>query len=169
MGSPAARLGDLGIGHGCFPPTPVISGSSNVIISGKPAARIGDQLAPHGCSNCPPHPRAIGAGASTVFINGKNAARVGDSVICGGSISSGSNNVIIGDQAPSASSAAPIIKMFNRNFIIRNKAGSPMPDIQYKLELNNGTTVEGITDSQGRTSHIDSGDTSSAVKIYVKG
>ena len=147
MGSPAARLGDLGIGHGCFPPTPVISGSSNVIISGKPAARIGDQLAPHGCSNCPPHPRAIGAGASTVFINGKNAARVGDSVICGGSIS----------------------KMFNRNFIIRNKAGSPMPDIQYKLELNNGTTVEGITDSQGRTSHIDSGDTSSAVKIYVKG
>ncbi|WP_292959419.1 type VI secretion system PAAR protein [Neptuniibacter sp. UBA6509] len=100
----AARIGDIGSGHGCFPPTPVIAGSGNVMTNGIPAARVGDAVAPHGCGNCPPHGRSISAGSGSVFINGKPAARVGDSITCGGSVSAGSGDVIIGDQFTPSSS-----------------------------------------------------------------
>lgn len=40
----AARLGDTAGGHGCFPPTVIIAGSSDVSINGKPAARKGMPL-----------------------------------------------------------------------------------------------------------------------------
>lgn len=90
----AARLNDIGSGHGNSPETPIISGSPDVLINGQPAARVGDDLAPHSA-----HPRSITQGSSTVFINGKPAARIGDGIDCGGVIISGSGNVIIGDTA----------------------------------------------------------------------
>ncbi|QMV15561.1 hypothetical protein Vspart_02883 [Vibrio spartinae] len=40
----AARLGDNGSGHGCFPATPIMAGSGDVSINGKPAARVGDAI-----------------------------------------------------------------------------------------------------------------------------
>ena len=92
----AARIGDIGSGHGCFPPTPVTAGSGNVKINGIPAARLGDPLAAHGCGKCPPHGRSISGGSGTVFINGKPAARIGDGIDCGGSVAAGSGDVIIG-------------------------------------------------------------------------
>ncbi|WP_108820135.1 PAAR domain-containing protein [Pseudovibrio sp. Alg231-02] len=93
----AARLGDIGSGHGCFPPTPAISGSGDTFINGRKAVRLGDAFAPHGCPQCPPHPRSLSAGSATVFINGKKAGRVGDSIGCGGSVSAGSGDTFIGD------------------------------------------------------------------------
>ncbi|MBE5212543.1 S-type pyocin domain-containing protein [Pectobacterium sp. A535-S3-A17] len=97
----AARLNDIGSGHDCFPETPIIEGSSDVIINGQPAARQGDAVLLHGClcPNAPHgvHSRKIAEGSSTVIINGKNAARIGDGINCGGVIISGSGNVIIGD------------------------------------------------------------------------
>ena len=90
----AARLNEIGSGHGNSPETPIISGSPDVLINGQPAARVGDALAPHSA-----HPRSITQGSSTVFINGKPAARIGDGIDCGGVIISGSGNVIIGDTA----------------------------------------------------------------------
>ena len=92
MSKPSSRLGDIGSGHGKCSPTPVTSGSDDVMINGKPAARMGDSLAPH-CK----HGRSIGEGSSTVSINGKPAARVGDAIVCGGKLSTGSDNVTIGD------------------------------------------------------------------------
>lgn len=35
----AARLNDIGSGHDCFPETPIIEGSFDVIINSQPAAR----------------------------------------------------------------------------------------------------------------------------------
>ncbi|MDO6422773.1 DNA/RNA non-specific endonuclease [Saccharophagus degradans] len=95
---PAARLGDIDTGHPPSPPTPVITGSTNVLINSRPAARKGDMLAPH-------HPgiRTITSGSKTVTINGKNAARVGDSVNCGGRLLMGSPTVFIGDGSGSGS------------------------------------------------------------------
>ena len=93
----AAKLLDIGAAHGCFPPTPIISGSGDVSINGFPAARKGDPLIPHACGNCPPHPRSISAGSATVSINGKAAARADDAIGCGGSISGGSADTLIGD------------------------------------------------------------------------
>ncbi|MFP1843835.1 PAAR domain-containing protein [Lonsdalea quercina] len=121
----AARLGDSCSGHGCFPATPVIQGSSDVIINGKPAARKGDMVLLHACP-CPTmphalHPRSISAGSSNVIINGKAAARVGDAIGCGGSVAAGSGDVIIGDtphQSPvkscaeqSASKRSPLLAL----------------------------------------------------------
>ncbi|WP_336933845.1 PAAR domain-containing protein [Vibrio cholerae] len=40
----AARLGDIGSEHDCFPPTPIIAGSGDVFIDGKPAVRQGDAI-----------------------------------------------------------------------------------------------------------------------------
>ncbi|EPF5123571.1 PAAR domain-containing protein, partial [Vibrio cholerae] len=62
----AARLGDIGSEHDCFPPTPIIAGSGDVFIDGKSAVRQGDALEPHGCP-CPKtphgdHPRAVSGG-----------------------------------------------------------------------------------------------------------
>lgn len=121
----AARLGDSCAGHGCFPATPIIEGSGDVIINGKPAARKGDGVLLHACP-CPNmphgvHNRAISAGSGTVIINGKLAARIGDAIGCGGSVAAGSGNVIIGDspyQSPvkpcaeqSAKSRAPLLAL----------------------------------------------------------
>ncbi|WP_245929654.1 type VI secretion system PAAR protein [Brenneria roseae] len=97
----AARLNDIASGHDCFPETPIVEGSPDVIINGQPAARQGDTVLLHGCP-CPNaphgvHPRKIAEGSSTVLINGKPAARIGDGINCGGVIISGSGNVIIGD------------------------------------------------------------------------
>lgn len=102
-GKPAARLGDVGSGHGCHhPPSPAIAGSPDVFINALPAVRVGDAYLPHGCSTCPspPHPRTLAAGSATVFINGKAAGRVGDAIDCGGSATSGSANVFIGASSP---------------------------------------------------------------------
>ncbi|MDC9821171.1 PAAR domain-containing protein [Pectobacterium polonicum] len=121
----AARLGDSCAGHGCFPATPIIEGSGDVIINGKPAARKSDGVLLHACP-CPNmphgvHNRAISAGSGTVIINGKLAARIGDAIGCGGSVAAGSGNVIIGDspyQSPvkpcaeqSAKSRAPLLAL----------------------------------------------------------
>jgi len=97
MGKPAGRLGDIGSNHGAWHPSPITSGSGDVITNGRPAARLGDSLAPHVKPKSKPHGRSIAAGASQVFINGKPAARIGDAISCGGNVSTGSGNVFIGD------------------------------------------------------------------------
>lgn len=105
-GKPAARLGDIGSGHGChFPPTPAIAGSPNILINNRPAVRQGDAYAPHPCPVCPapPHGRALAAGSPTVIFNNKQAGRVGDPIDCGGSDSTGSGNVFIGAASPPGS------------------------------------------------------------------
>ncbi len=90
------RLGDVCTGHGCFPPRPSISSSSNVFVNGIPVVRVGDDYAPHGCSNCRPHPGKLASGSATVFVNGRPVGRVGDAVSCGSFVAAGSPDVIIG-------------------------------------------------------------------------
>lgn len=121
----AGRLGDSAAGHGCFPATPIISGSPDVSINGKPAARKGDPVLLHACP-CPNmphgiHGRSISAGSSNVSINGKPASRVGDAIGCGGQVAAGSGDVFIGEtpyQSPShdcgegaAKSNAPFLRI----------------------------------------------------------
>lgn len=98
--SGAARLGDIASGHGCFPPTPIISASSGVLINGMPAVRTGDKVAPHGCPCAKAvhgsHSRTIASGSQGVFIDGLPAGKIGDAIDCGGVIISGSSDVMIG-------------------------------------------------------------------------
>ncbi len=95
----AARIGDI---HSCpmqtpgTPPIPHVGGpilppgEPTVLIENMPAAKVGDLC------TCVVPPDAIVAGSSTVFIGGLPAARMGDSTAHGGTITLGSQTVIIG-------------------------------------------------------------------------
>ena len=102
MSKPIVLLGDLGLDHDGYPPTPVITGSPNVLVDGKPVVRVGDQLAMHSKPFHPPHPRVIASGSSTVMINGMPAAITGGDVACGG-VTVGSGSVVVGDSPAAAS------------------------------------------------------------------
>ena len=94
---PSSRVGDIGLGHSSFPPTPATAGSPNVMINSIPAHRLGDAIAPHGSpSPSPVHGRAAAAGSSSVFTNSKAQVRIGDAISCGGVLGAGSGNVITG-------------------------------------------------------------------------
>lgn len=68
----------------------ISQGSADVKINSMGAARKGDQAL------CVGPPDKISAGSGTVKINGKPAARMGDSTEHGGTVTTGSSNVIIG-------------------------------------------------------------------------
>ena len=92
----ATRLGDTDTGHDACPGTVLVSASTNVIINGKSTGPVCAHSFPHGCIVHPAHTAHIASGSSTVLINGLQAARVGDPIDCGGSVASGSPDVIIG-------------------------------------------------------------------------
>lgn len=96
----AHRRGDIGSGHGChFPPTPASGGSPDVYVNDRNLMRVGDAYIPHPCvaGHSGPHGRSLAAGSASVFVNGMPAGRIGDAIGCGGSASTGSGNVYIGD------------------------------------------------------------------------
>jgi len=94
---PATRIGDLGLGHGSFLPTPTTGGSSNVMTCSLPQTKKGDSLMLHGSpSPSPPHGRSYSGGSSTVKVNGIGAVRIGDGIGCGGMAVMGCGMVIIG-------------------------------------------------------------------------
>ena len=84
----AVRLGDKTTGHSCWPPTPLISASSNVIINGIGSVRLSDNIEPHCCVVC--HDGIQASGSSNTYVNSLAMARVGDSISCGDSNAEGS-------------------------------------------------------------------------------
>lgn len=146
----AARLGDLGSGHECFPPSPAIEGSSDIIINGRPAVRVGDAYVAHGCGNCIPHPRNAAEGSSTVNFNGRPAVRVGDGITCGGKAQTGSGNVFIGDKSWTGLPFEPI-KSKLRLFVTQTPGNTnhPYTNEPYKLYHNGGVVQQGKTDDEG--------------------
>lgn len=145
----AGRLADIGSGHGCFPPSPTIQGSGDVFTNFRPALRKGDAVLPHACGQCPPHGRKVSAGSATVNINSKPAARVNDAISCGGSVSTGSGDVVIGDDSYGSGTGEvkPIVR-----FVISQVPGSTAHGYYkepYKLYHNGGVVKEGRTDENG--------------------
>jgi len=89
-----ARKGDVGTGHGCWPPRSNDQGSSNVFVNGIPIHRQSDHWASHTCPPIPEtHDSVLASGSSTVFANGKQVGRIGDPVACGSAVAQGSSNV----------------------------------------------------------------------------
>ncbi len=153
MSNKAATIGDIGTDHDGFPPTPIITGSQDIIIDYKPAARVGDALAPHAKPKSSPHARTITTGSSTVFFNGKAAAITGSEVNCGGVIIGGSS-VIIGDMAPSATATLNIAGLFDEHFCIMDRQTNiPFQHLAYGMTSTKGA-VEGIVDASGKTSKV---------------
>ncbi|WP_313303172.1 DUF6531 domain-containing protein, partial [Pseudomonas sp.] len=71
----------------------ITTASPNVFINSRKAARVEKSI---GACDKHPGPVQIAEGSTNVFINSVAAARKGDKLTCGASISSGSDNVIIG-------------------------------------------------------------------------
>ena len=92
----AAFIGCFCTGHGCWPPRPGVTFSTDVKINGLGAHRLLDLWLPHCCPADGCHPGAVSSGADNVFINGRAAARMGDDIVCGSIIAMGSPNVNIG-------------------------------------------------------------------------
>jgi len=93
---PVHRRGDIGTGHGCWPPRSNIQGSPNVFANGIPVHRQGDAWSIHCCPNNGCHGGILVAGSSSVYINGRQTGRIGDPVSCGSSAAMGSPNVFAG-------------------------------------------------------------------------
>jgi uncharacterized Zn-binding protein involved in type VI secretion len=93
----ASRRGDQDTGHDDCGGRPAQKGSPDVAVNDKPALRVDDELVPHGCEEHKRHPGKVAQGSSTVTFNDKPAARVGDPIDCGGTMKTGSPDVLIGD------------------------------------------------------------------------
>jgi len=91
------RIGDLGTGHGCFPPRVNTSGSTTVFANNIGVHRATDTWGVHVCINDgTSHSSTLESGSSTVFANNLQLGRIGDPVACGSKVAQGSGNVFSG-------------------------------------------------------------------------
>ncbi|SHO56315.1 PAAR motif protein [Vibrio quintilis] len=160
----AVRVGDMGTDHHGFPPTPVISGSSDVFMDGISAARVGDLLAPHAKPKHPPHKRKILSGSSTVQINYKPAALTGGTVNCGG-VTVGGGTVNIGDESPEPQL---MDKPYNRRFVIQDETGQPLTNREYCILVDGNIVAEGRTDRTGKLPVVDTGSQPKKIQIFLR-
>ena len=53
--------------------------------------------------------------------------------------------------------AMPQLQMdYDELFVLRNKAGKAMPNMKYRIKTEDGKTIEGVTDSAGKTEKVTS-------------
>lgn len=93
----SVRLGDLSMGHSCWPARPNIEGSANVFVNGIAVHCTSHNWAVHCCTNTPfpCHTGVAGSGSPNVFANGLARSRVGDSITCGDTMATGSTDVYL--------------------------------------------------------------------------
>jgi uncharacterized Zn-binding protein involved in type VI secretion len=89
------RLGDLSTGHGCFPPTNLVTTvATKSYINGKLVGLQDEesQFSTHVCGIVvhPQNSRYISSGSSKTYIEGKPVARIGDDIACGDACAEGS-------------------------------------------------------------------------------
>ncbi len=72
----------------------IVTASPNVFVNSRQAAHVAQSLG--ACSKHPGAPAQVAEGSTNVFINGTAAARKDDKLTCGSTISSGSDNVLVG-------------------------------------------------------------------------
>lgn len=165
-GKHVIRLGDPTTHGGT-----VVSASSNVKMFGKQVACLGDKV------TCP----IRGHGACTIVegdptwkIEGRHVALEGHKISCGASLISTLPNVTrsyegmgaagAGGAASSAirgatAKAALVLAQDNHDYdmhwlIMDKDTGEPAANLPYKITLQNGRSIEGMTDSQGLTNKI---------------
>jgi type VI secretion system secreted protein VgrG len=83
---------------------------------------------------------------------------------------SGSYTVHRGSYAAAAGAAVPIqpepeITPYNEMIVIKDKKGKPVADFPYRIVRADGRVVRGVTDAQGRTQRVGTGDASQALHI----
>lgn len=93
------RLGDESSGHGCFPPTNLVTTpATKTYINGILIGLVGGQYSTHTCGDNthPQSTRSIASGSTKTFVEGYSVARLGDPISCGDVCAQGSENTFIG-------------------------------------------------------------------------
>jgi uncharacterized Zn-binding protein involved in type VI secretion len=161
----------------------VIEASVMTDTHGKGIARVGDQV------TCPKRNHGttvIVSGDPTMIIDGKAAALHGDKCACGATLissqfvstvgdggrasSSSSSGSVQADKARASgliSSLLPENHQFDIHFLVRDeKTGHALPGVSYRLTLDDGTSITGVTDENGLTDTISS-NTKQKAKLEV--
>jgi uncharacterized Zn-binding protein involved in type VI secretion len=160
----------------------VIEASVMTDTHGKGIARVGDQV------TCPKRNHGttvIVTGDPTTIIDGRAAARHGDKCACGATLISSQFVSTVGaggaasSQAASAtqaerarasgliSSLLPQNHQFDIHFVVRDeKTGDALPKVSYRITLEDGTSITGVTDENGLTDKISS-NTKQQAKLEV--
>jgi len=148
-GKGIARVGDKVTcprpGHGT---TVIVTGDPTMIIDGQPAARHGDKCA-----------------CGATLISGQAVSTVGGG---GGGGGAGASPAAAGSAASSSqadpakatgliSSLLPENHAFDQHFLVRDdQTGEPLPNVSYKITLEDGKSITGVTDAKGLTDKISS-------------
>ena len=80
-------------------------------------------------------------------------------IVCPGTLSfkAGQIKTMPGSTLTTDLAAMPKLQMdYGECFVLRNKAGKAMPNMKYKIKTEDGKTIEGITDSEGKTEKVTS-------------
>ncbi|OBY74173.1 type VI secretion system Vgr family protein [Acinetobacter gyllenbergii] len=96
----------------------------------------------------------IASGGGYIKIEGGNI-----DIVCPGKISlkAGQVQVMSGSTLSTDLAAMPKLQMdYDELFVLRNKAGKAMPNMKYRIKTEDGKTIEGVTDSEGKTEKVTS-------------
>ena len=89
-------IGNTVGGHGAYPPTKVLTGSTDVFGESIGVCVDGSDLGLHTQSpQEPPHKIAAANGSDDVMINDKPVTRLGDATSCNGIMMEGASSIII--------------------------------------------------------------------------
>jgi uncharacterized Zn-binding protein involved in type VI secretion len=91
------REGDYCTGHGCWPPRPSSSWSTDVFTNGLGTVRYSDTMQVHCCPSIPECHGGTHIGTRNVYANGLDVQVIGDPIDCGSYCMEGSDDVFAGD------------------------------------------------------------------------
>jgi len=149
----------------------VIEGSPTTDAAGKVIARVGDKV------TCPKRGHGgtttIVTGDPTCIIDGKPAARHGDKTACGATLlssqvvtttggdgGSSANQPAAGQTTESRGFLSKLVADshdYDIHFVVRDEVtGRTLPNVSYRITLEDGKSIAGVTDENGLTEKIGS-------------
>ncbi len=152
----------------------VIGATMTTDTHGKRLARVGDKVT---CPKKGHGTTVIVTGDPTMIVDGAPVARHGDKCACGATLISSQAVSRIGEgsvgaAAPHAASLAPVDESkrlgfissllpenheYDIHFLVRDEiTGEPLPQVSYRITLEDGHSVSGVTDENGLTERVGS-------------
>ncbi len=152
-GKRIARVGDQVTcpkkGHGGT--TVIVSGDPTMIIDGQPAARHGDKCACGATLISGQAVSTVGGGGGGGVSHGRSSERSS----AGAQSTDGAKEAL--KAAGLFSSLLPENHDYDIHFVVRDEAtGKALPKVSYKITLEDGRSITGVTDTQGLTEKISS-------------
>lgn len=150
----------------------VVGSTMTTDTHGKRLARVGDQVT---CPKKGHGTTVIVTGDPTMIVDGAAVARHGDKCACGATLIASQFVSTVGgggagsgassnSAATATSKAAGLISSllpenhdYDMHFVVRDEiTGQPLPNVSYKITLQDGHSITGFTDERGLTDKISS-------------